>query len=90
MFLVWSFFGFGYVILRLPQEQTLLLQNKSKGSLLTKLGEVEKHFSILSKKCAMVTQAHEKLQQNGQKAARFGSRNIPNDVSFLMLINYTG
>lgn len=69
-------FGCGYVILRLPQEQTLLLQNKSKGSQLTKLGEVEKHFSVLSRQCAMVTQAHEKLQQNGKERAHFGSRNI--------------
>lgn len=75
MFLVWSF-CFGYVILRLPQEQTLLVQNKATGSQLTKLGEVEKHFSTLSKQCAMVTQAHEKLQHNGKQHAHFGSKNI--------------
>lgn len=50
----------------LPQEQTLLLQNTSKENQLRKLGDVEKRFSILSRQCAALKQAHEKLEQSGE------------------------
>lgn len=62
---------FGYLILCLPQEQTLLLQKNSNDNQLAQLGEVEKHFNILSRQCAMVTQVHEKLQQNGKERTHF-------------------
>lgn len=51
----------------LPQEQKLALQSRSKDSHLNQLGEVEKRFSALSRQCAMVKQAHEKLEQNGNE-----------------------
>lgn len=51
----------------LPQEQKLVLQSRSKDSHLNQLGEVEKRFSALSRQCAMVKQAHEKLEQNGNE-----------------------
>ncbi|KAG7214873.1 hypothetical protein INR49_005142, partial [Caranx melampygus] len=45
-------------------EQKLSLQSRLKDGHLNQLGEVEKRFSILSRQCAMVKQAHEKLEQN--------------------------
>ncbi len=51
----------------LSQEQKLALQSRSKDSHLNQLGEVEKRFSALSRQCAMVKQAHDKLQQNGNE-----------------------
>lgn len=51
----------------LPQEQKLALQSRSKDSHLNQLGEVEKRFSALSRQCAMIKQAHEKLEENGNE-----------------------
>ncbi|XP_073327458.1 coiled-coil domain-containing protein 73 isoform X2 [Pagrus major] len=51
-------------------EQKLVLQNKSKDSHLNQLGEIEKRFSALSRQCAMVKQAHEKLEQNVDEAMK--------------------
>lgn len=69
----WSFLSIecahGFVCFNciLPQEQKLTLQSRSKDSHLNQLGEVEKRFSALSRQCAMVKQAHEKLEQNGNE-----------------------
>lgn len=51
----------------LAQEQKLALQRRSKDSHLNQLGEVEKRFGVLSRQCAAVRQAHEKLEQNGDE-----------------------
>ncbi|XP_074488261.1 coiled-coil domain-containing protein 73 isoform X2 [Sebastes fasciatus] len=51
-------------------EQKLSLQSRSKDSHLNQLGEVEKRFSGLSRQCAMVKQAHEKLEQNVDEAMK--------------------
>ena len=51
----------------LPQEQKLVLQNRSKDNHLNQLVEIEKRFSALSRQCAMVKQAHETLEQNGSE-----------------------
>lgn len=41
------------------------LQTQTKDSHLNQLGEVERRFAAISRQCAMVKQAHEKLEQNG-------------------------
>ncbi|XP_068459731.1 coiled-coil domain-containing protein 73 isoform X2 [Clinocottus analis] len=51
-------------------EQKLALQSRSKDSHLNQLGEVEKRFSALSRQCAMVKQAHEKLEHNVDEAVK--------------------
>ncbi|XP_018559579.1 coiled-coil domain-containing protein 73 [Lates calcarifer] len=55
-------------------EQKLALQSRSKDSHLNQLGEVEKQFSALSRKCAMVKQAHEKLEQTVDEAMRINKK----------------
>lgn len=56
----------GFVAVRLPQEQTLLLQRRSEGDRLAKVGEAQKHFSVLSRQCAAIKEAHQKLEQSGE------------------------
>lgn len=56
----------GFVTVRLPQEQTLLLQRRSEGDRLAKLGEAQKHFSVLSRQCAAIKEAHQILEQSGE------------------------
>ncbi|KAE8277284.1 Coiled-coil domain-containing protein 73 [Larimichthys crocea] len=51
-------------------EQKLALQSRSKDSHLNQLGEVEKRFAALSRQCAAVKQAHEKLEQNVDEAIK--------------------
>ncbi|XP_027128138.1 coiled-coil domain-containing protein 73 isoform X2 [Larimichthys crocea] len=51
-------------------EQKLALQSRSKDSHLNQLGEVEKRFGALSRQCAAVKQAHEKLEQNVDEAIK--------------------
>lgn len=41
------------------------LQTQTKDSHLNQLGEVERRFGAISRQCAMVKQAHDKLEQNG-------------------------
>lgn len=41
------------------------LQTHTKDSHLNQLGEVERRFATISRQCAMVKQAHDKLEQNG-------------------------
>ncbi|XP_040894085.1 coiled-coil domain-containing protein 73-like [Toxotes jaculatrix] len=55
-------------------EQKLALQSRTKDSHLSQLGEVEKRFSVLSRQCAMVKQAHEKLEQNVDEAMRINKK----------------
>ncbi|XP_035858595.1 sporulation-specific protein 15 isoform X3 [Sander lucioperca] len=55
-------------------EQKLALQTRSKDSHLNQLGEVEKRFSALSRQCAMVKQAHEKLEQNVDEAMKINKK----------------
>lgn len=50
------------------QEQKLQLQTQLKDSHLNQLGEVERRFGAVSRQCAVVKQAHEKLEQNGTAA----------------------
>ncbi|TNN73949.1 Coiled-coil domain-containing protein 73 [Liparis tanakae] len=54
----------------LSQEQKMSLQSRSKDSHLNQLGEVEKRFAALSRQCAVVKQAHEKLEQNVDEAVK--------------------
>ncbi|XP_066505425.1 coiled-coil domain-containing protein 73-like isoform X2 [Hoplias malabaricus] len=56
-------------------EQKLLLQTQVKDTHLNQLAEVEKRFGIITKQCAMVKQAHEKLEQNVEEAVRL-SKNL--------------
>ncbi|XP_050955922.1 coiled-coil domain-containing protein 73 isoform X2 [Labeo rohita] len=51
-------------------EQKLQLQTQTKDSHLNQLGEVERRFAAVSRQCAMVKQAHEKLEQNVEEAMR--------------------
>ncbi|KAK6317956.1 hypothetical protein J4Q44_G00112470 [Coregonus suidteri] len=55
-------------------EQKLQLQTQTKDSHLNQLGEVEKRFGALSRQCAMVKQAHEKLEQNVEDAMRLNKK----------------
>ncbi|XP_058500550.1 myosin-1-like isoform X3 [Solea solea] len=55
-------------------EQKLALQSRSKDSHLNQLGEVEKRFGALSRQCAVVKQAHEKLEQNVDEAMRLNNK----------------
>ncbi|XP_020312164.1 coiled-coil domain-containing protein 73 [Oncorhynchus kisutch] len=55
-------------------EKKLQLQTQTKDSHLKQLGEVEKRFGALSKQCAMVKQAHEKLEQNVEDAMRLNKK----------------
>ncbi|XP_038562126.1 uncharacterized protein LOC119893839 isoform X2 [Micropterus salmoides] len=55
-------------------EQKLALQSRSKDSHLNQLGEVEKRFSALSWQCAIVKQAHEKLEQNVNEAMKINDK----------------
>ncbi|KAM8892715.1 coiled-coil domain-containing protein 73 isoform 3-T4 [Spinachia spinachia] len=52
------------------QGQKLALHSRSKESHLNQLGEVEKRFSALSWQCAMLKQAHGKLEQNVEEALK--------------------
>lgn len=54
-----------YASVGFSQEQKLALQSRTKENHLNQLAEVEKRFSLLSKQCALVKQAHDKLEQNG-------------------------
>ncbi|XP_029009769.1 myosin-8-like isoform X3 [Betta splendens] len=49
-------------------EQKLALQSRSKDSHLDQLGKVEKRFTALSRQCAVIKQAHVKLEQNVNEA----------------------
>ena len=49
----------------LHQDQKLQLQSQSRDRHLSQLGEVEKRFGALSRQCALLKQAHAKLEQNG-------------------------
>ncbi|XP_056106894.1 coiled-coil domain-containing protein 73-like [Rhinichthys klamathensis goyatoka] len=55
-------------------EQKLQLQTQTKDSHLNQLGEVERRFAALSRQCAMVKQAHEKLEQNVEEAMRINKK----------------
>ncbi|XP_034094542.1 coiled-coil domain-containing protein 73-like [Gymnodraco acuticeps] len=55
-------------------EVKLALQTRSKDSHLNQLGEVEKRFSALSRQCAVVKQAHEKLEQNVDEAMKINKK----------------
>lgn len=72
-------------MVRLPQEQTLLLQNRSKENQLRKLGEVEKRFGILSRQCATVKQAHEKLEQSGENMLILGVQLFSCDYKIILI-----
>ncbi|ROL51600.1 Coiled-coil domain-containing protein 73 [Anabarilius grahami] len=60
--------------LKLLQEQKLQLQTQTKDSHLNQLGEVERRFAAISRQCAMVKQAHEKLEQNVEEAMRINKK----------------
>ncbi|KAJ4938410.1 hypothetical protein JOQ06_003030, partial [Pogonophryne albipinna] len=60
--------------LKTLQEVKLALQTRSKDSHLNQLGEVEKRFSALSRQCAVVKQAHEKLEQNVDEAMKINKK----------------
>ncbi|XP_048015297.1 coiled-coil domain-containing protein 73-like isoform X1 [Megalobrama amblycephala] len=55
-------------------EQKLQLQTQTKDSHLNQLGEVERRFAAISRQCAMVKQAHEKLEQNVEEAMRINKK----------------
>ncbi|XP_029909250.1 coiled-coil domain-containing protein 73 [Myripristis murdjan] len=55
-------------------EQKLALQSRLKDSHLKQLGEVEKRFSALCRKCAVLKQAHDKLEQNVAEAMRVNTQ----------------
>ncbi|CAM4734400.1 unnamed protein product [Leuciscus chuanchicus] len=55
-------------------EQKLQLQTQTKDSHLNQLGEVERRFAALSRQCAMVKQAHQKLEQNVEEAMRINKK----------------
>ncbi|XP_075327318.1 coiled-coil domain-containing protein 73 [Odontesthes bonariensis] len=55
-------------------EQKLALQNRTRDTHLNQLGEVEKRFNALSRQCAIVKQAHEKLEQNVDEAMRINQK----------------
>lgn len=54
-----------------PQERKLSLQNRTKDTYLSQLGEVEKRYAALSRQYAMVREAHGKQEQNGDETASF-------------------
>lgn len=76
-------------MVRLPQEQTLLLQNRSRENQLRKLGEVEKRFGLLSRQCAALKQAHEKLEHSGENALIWGGQLLSWDSKLYRLLYYT-
>ncbi|XP_062856197.1 myosin-3-like isoform X3 [Trichomycterus rosablanca] len=55
-------------------EQKLQLQTQARDSHLNQLGEVEKRFGMISRQCAVVKQAHEKLEQNVDEAIRLNKK----------------
>ncbi|XP_054891531.1 coiled-coil domain-containing protein 73-like [Poeciliopsis prolifica] len=55
-------------------EQKLALQSRTKDSHLKQLAEVEKRFSALSRQCAIVKQAHDKLEQNVDEAMKLNNK----------------
>ncbi|KAF4095010.1 coiled-coil domain-containing protein 73-like isoform X2 [Onychostoma macrolepis] len=55
-------------------EQKLQLQTQTKDSHLNQLGEVERRFAAISRQCAMVKQAHDKLEQNVEEAMRINKK----------------
>ncbi|RXN21951.1 coiled-coil domain-containing 73 isoform X1 [Labeo rohita] len=77
------------------QEQKLQLQTQTKDSHLNQLGEVERRFAAVSRQCAMVKQAHEKLEQNDesiefQKARKDGcSQNNSKELDIPMQADRT-
>ncbi|XP_046870373.1 coiled-coil domain-containing protein 73-like [Hypomesus transpacificus] len=52
------------------QDQKLQLQSQSRDRHLSQLGEVEKRFGALSRQCALLKQAHAKLEQNVDESMR--------------------
>ncbi|TKS72993.1 Coiled-coil domain-containing protein 73 [Collichthys lucidus] len=62
-------------------EQKLALQSRSKDSHLNQLREVEKRFGVLSRQCAAVKQAHEKLEQNEFTVKRSSGACTDKDVA---------
>ncbi|KAL7885407.1 hypothetical protein AOLI_G00057020 [Acnodon oligacanthus] len=55
-------------------EQKLQLQAQVKDRHLNQLGEVEKRFVAVARQCAMVKQAHGKLEQNVEEAMRLNKK----------------
>ncbi|XP_059392668.1 coiled-coil domain-containing protein 73-like [Carassius carassius] len=55
-------------------EQKLQLQTQTKDSHLNQLGEVERRFAAISRQCAMVKQANDKLEQNVEEAMRMNKK----------------
>ncbi|XP_054589371.2 coiled-coil domain-containing protein 73 isoform X2 [Nothobranchius furzeri] len=55
-------------------EQKLALQSRTKDTHLSQLGEAEKRFGALSRSCAVVKKAHEKLEQNVFEAMRINNK----------------
>ncbi|XP_064168488.1 coiled-coil domain-containing protein 73-like isoform X4 [Anguilla rostrata] len=55
-------------------EQKLLLQAQARDSHLSLLAEVERRFGALSRQCATIKQAHEKLVQNVEEALRLNKK----------------
>ncbi|XP_036423824.1 myosin-13-like [Colossoma macropomum] len=55
-------------------EQKLQLQTQVKDRHLNQLGEVEKRFEAVTRQCAMVKQAHGKLEQNVEEAVRLNKK----------------
>ncbi|XP_059507829.1 coiled-coil domain-containing protein 73-like [Stegostoma tigrinum] len=56
------------------QEQKVHLQTVAKDNQLSQLSEVEKRFAAISRQCGLVKQAHEKLEQNVDEAARLNKK----------------
>ncbi|XP_048463310.1 coiled-coil domain-containing protein 73 [Rhincodon typus] len=55
-------------------EQKVQLQTVAKDNQLSQLSEVEKRFAAISRQCGLVKQAHEKLEQNVDEAARLNKK----------------
>ncbi|XP_051978681.1 coiled-coil domain-containing protein 73-like [Xyrauchen texanus] len=55
-------------------EQKLQLQTQTKDSHLNQLAEAERRFGAISRQCAMVKQAHEKLEQNVEEAMQINKK----------------
>ncbi|KAI4892689.1 hypothetical protein NFI96_016008 [Prochilodus magdalenae] len=65
---------FHYERKKCVQEQKLQLQIQVKDRHLNQLGEVEKRFGAIMRQCAVVKQAHEKLEQNVEEATRLNKK----------------
>ncbi|XP_051548615.1 coiled-coil domain-containing protein 73-like [Myxocyprinus asiaticus] len=55
-------------------EQKLQLQTQTKDSHLNQLAEAERRFGAISRQCAMVKQAHEKLEQNVEESMQINKK----------------